>query len=187
MLQRVLSFVQERLPLLLEKLSASLKKLSAWVGWARTPVVDNGVDAETPALTKELIPQRSRASVATVSRDTVANGLHPSPAERLGRAKVERSSHFSITIRANGQEHTYDTTSGISDELAAKLMDEIGLPPEEFQTLVRLRQHRLQEAAATPSKNTSSLTRCPICGNGSTMAGSCLKCGSGRAAKATSS
>lgn len=180
MLERILSFVQQRLPLLLEKLSASLKKLSAWVGWARTPVVDNGVDAEAQALTKELIQQRSRANVTALSRGTLTKGLRP------GRATVEPSSHFSITIRANGQEHTYDTTSGISDELASKLMDELGLPPEEFQTLVRLRQHRLQEAAATPSKNTSSLTRCPICGHESTMAGSCPKCGSGRAVKVTS-
>ena len=152
MLQRVLSFVQQRLPLLLEKLSASLKKLSAWLGWPRTPVVDNGVDAEAQALTKELIHQRSRANVAAVSPGTNAKGLHPATAARPGSAKVEPSSRFSITIRANGQEHTYDTTYGISDELASKLMDELGLPPEEFQTLVRLRQHRLQEAAATPSK-----------------------------------
>jgi len=152
MLQRVLSFVQQRLPLLVEELSASRKKLSAWVGWARTPVVDDGVDAEAQALTKELIQQRSWASVAAVSSGTAAKRLPPPAAERPGHAKVEASSHFSITIRANGQEHTYDTTSGISDELASKLMDELGLPPEEFQTLVRLRQHGLQEAAAAPSK-----------------------------------
>jgi hypothetical protein len=156
MLQRVLSFVQQRLPLLLEKLSASMKKLSAWVGWARKPVVDNGVDVEAQALTKELIQQRSRANGAAVSGGTAAKGLPPPAAERPGRAKVEPSSHFSITIRANGQEHTYDTTSGISDELASKLMDEMGLPPEEFQTLVRLRQHGLQEAIVISSKKPPS-------------------------------
>jgi hypothetical protein len=142
--------------LLLEKLSASLKKLSAWVGWPQTPVVDNGVDAEAQALTKELIQQRSRTNVAAVPRGTADKGLRPSAAEYPGRAKVEPSSHFSITIRANGQEHTYDTTSGISDELASKLMDELGLPPEEFQTLVRLRQHRLQEAVVISSKKPPS-------------------------------
>lgn len=183
MLQRILSFVEEKLPLLLEKLAASLKRLSAWAGWPRKPVADNSVSAEAQALTKSFIQQRSSANVPAVSRGAVATDLRPAT-ERPGRPKAETSNHFSITIRANGQEHTYDTTSGISDELATKLMDELGLPPEEFQTLVRLRQHRLQEVAATPSKSNSRLTRCPICGNESTIAGSCPKCGSGRAVKA---
>ena len=151
MLERVLSFVEQKLPLFLDKLSASLKRLSAWAGWRRKPVIDNSVSAEALALTKALIPQRSRANGAEVSHGAVARDLRPSLAEDAGRAKVGPSSHFSITIRANGQEHTYDTTSGISDELASKLMDELGLPPEEFQTLVRLRQHRLQETAVIPS------------------------------------
>src|SRR5215472_1737239 len=173
MLQRVLSFVEQRLPLFLEKLSAFPKKLSAWAGWPREPMVDSvSVDAE--ALTKSLIKQRSQVRVAAGSPKAVTKDLHLATAERAGRAKPLKSTQFSITIRANGQEHTYDTTSGISDELASKLMDELGLPPEEFQTLVRLRQHGLQDAAACPSKNNAVLlTRCPRCGNELVTAGGC--------------
>jgi hypothetical protein len=167
--------------LVLENLSASLKRLSAWVGWRRKPVVDKNASAEAQALAKALIQQRSRANVAGASPRAAARDLRPSAAERAVHAKAERSNHFSITIRSNGQEHTYDTTSGISDELATKLMDELGLPPEEFQTLVRLRQHRLEEAVASRSKSNAGLTRCPICGNESAIAGACPRCGSGRA------
>src|SRR5215472_17069837 len=174
MLERVLSFVEPRFSLVLANLSASLKKLSAWVGWRRRPVVDNNASAEAQALAKALIQQRSRANVAGASPRAVARDLRPSAAERAVHAKTERSNHLSITIRANGQEHAYDTTSGISDELARKLMDELGLPPEEFQTLVRLRQHGLQDAAACPSKNNAVLlTRCPRCGNELVTAGGC--------------
>jgi hypothetical protein len=186
MLERGLSFAEQKLSLFLEKLSASLKELSAWAGWPRKAALDNSLGTEAQALTKAFIQQRSRADVGAVSPGAGTRALRPVAAERPRHAKAETTTHFSITIRSNGQEHTYDTTSGISDELASKLMDELGLPPEEFQTLVRLRQHRLQEAAVTPYLKTSSLTRCPICGNESTMAGSCPKCGSGRAVKATS-
>jgi hypothetical protein len=184
MLQRVLSFVEEKLPPFLEKLSASLQRLTAWAGWQRTPVVDNSVNAEARALTKSLTQQRSRVNVAAASLGRVASAVRPPAAERRGPVPAKTSTRFSITIRSNGQEHTYDTTSGISDELASKLMDELGLPPEEFQTLLRLRQHRLQDAAATPFKKAGALTRCPICGNQSAMTGTCPKCGSGRGIRA---
>jgi hypothetical protein len=180
MLERVLSFVEQKFSLLLRKLSAISKRLSAWAGWPRQPEVDSSVSAEAEALTKSFVKEHFQVKVAAGSPEDVARELNlPAPQHTL-RPRSQNSTRFSITIRANGQQHTYDTTSGISDELANKLMDELGLPPEEFQTLLRLRQHRLQDAAAAPAQDNTGLTRCPICKSQSASPGVCPRCDSGR-------
>jgi hypothetical protein len=153
MLERVLSFLEQRLSLFLEKFSAFSKRLSVWAGWPRQPEIGHSLDAEAESPTQSFMKQHFHVNLAAGSSEAVAGKLNLPAAPLEMRPKPQKSTRFSITIRANGQEHTYDTTSGISDELANKLMDELGLPPEEFQTLLRLRQHRLQDAAAAPAKD----------------------------------
>jgi hypothetical protein len=55
------------------------------------------------------------------------------------------STHTSrVTIQINGQQHTYDTSSGISAELCQQLAQEMGISTSELETLLKLQTHSLQ-------------------------------------------
>lgn len=63
--------------------------------------------------------------------------------------KSGKSTHTSrVTITVNGQQHTYDTTTGISAELRDQLAKQMGVSASELATLLKLPQHSLQAGAA---------------------------------------
>ena len=110
---------------------------------------------QPPSRSKTLLRINDQRSVRTIAgspqelaKQLSAAGL--ASADKLNQLlNSPQSTHISrLTITVNGQQHTYDTTSGISAELKEQLAKQMGISVSELATMLKLPGH---SSSAAPS------------------------------------